>query len=163
MKIVAFMQNMWLKDPESFRRSYERQHALSVAAAENYRSRIIRYALFAGCISGRRLKVAFGDELCDRIIWDETTREVADNPRTILPVDLNHISDRIQDTHAEVIITFGAIARDAVDQIKLPFHRGAGTIINCVHPAARGPDTMLKLHCAANDLRDIIQPGRALI
>lgn len=49
MKTVAFLQNMWV-----------RPHQVAVVAkdgaASDMRERLIRYALFAGCVTGRRLK-----------------------------------------------------------------------------------------------------------
>ncbi len=59
MKIIAFLQNMWVRDPEKVRRSLEREEDLEIRA--EHRLRYIEYALFAGCLTGRRLEALRGD------------------------------------------------------------------------------------------------------
>ena len=55
------------------------------------RERLIRYLLFAGCITGRRLKQALGEDLCQRIIWQEANPTVADNSKDYFPPSMPHL------------------------------------------------------------------------
>jgi hypothetical protein len=143
MRIVAFMQNLWVRDPE-------RVLYLIARHGENYRRRLIAYALFAGCASGRRLKATFGDELCRRITWEEASREITGNPEACPPADPVHIANALKHYKPDIVICFGHIAGDAVE----PLWRGK--LIGAPHPAARQHDTMLKLGLAADALRNIV-------
>ena len=69
---LAFLQNMWVRDPERVKRDIARY-------GEECRLTYIEYCLFAGCLTGRRLRQAFGEDLLDRIVWEESTREIAGN------------------------------------------------------------------------------------
>lgn len=140
MTIVAFLQNMWVRNPERMKQAFERD-------GETLRRRMIEYSLFAGCITGRRLKSAFGN-LCDEIIWEETTREIADNPRTIFPSQPEHIKSVLKEFNPDVVITFGKIAEAALKPLWV------GVLICCPHPAARQFDVMEKLKLAAKQLTD---------
>lgn len=146
MTAVAFMQNQWVRDPE-------RVKALIARHGEPYRRRLIATALFAGCLSGRRLKAAFGDA-CRRIVWEESTREIAGDPRTVFPADPVHIQAVIAEIKPTVVLTFGRIAGAAVVPL------WTGNLIASPHPAARQADTMERLRYASQQLA-IWHPGRA--
>lgn len=64
MKIVAFLQNSWFpaKSIATVKRAYEGR------PTPEGRARLTRAYLFFRCLTGRRLKAAFGEELCDSII-----------------------------------------------------------------------------------------------
>lgn len=141
--VVAFMQNMWVRNPAKVRASIERMHWMK---RDEYRLRLIRYCLFAGCVSGRRLKAAFGG-LCDEIIWEEATNEIANNPKVVLPPAPRHIECVLDEFNPDVVITFGRVASDAVAKI------WPAKLIRVCHPAARQPETMAKLCAAAKELR----------
>lgn len=149
--IVAFLQNMWLKDPERFKKKLARAEAEYPGSGEVFRMRMIEYALFAGCLTGRRLEAAFGD-LIDDIIWEETTREIADNPKTIFPAQPDHIEEVLRKHQPKVVIAFGGIAAKAVAPL------WNGILIRTCHPAARQPDTVAKLKAAAECLKQAIIP-----
>lgn len=136
MNVVAFMQNMWVKDPV-------RVKALIAKYGDNYRLRLIHFALFAGCVSGRRLKAAFGDELCSRITWEESSRVITGRANEAPPADPEHITAVLAHFNPAVVICFGKIAGDAVPRLF------RGTTILAPHPAARQPDTVAKLEESA--------------
>lgn len=141
--VVAFMQNMWLRNPERFKQRLAR---MPWHERDDYRLQFIRRALFAGCLSGRRLKAAFG-EICAEIIWEEASPEIADNPKTIcLPVP-RHIECVLEHHNPDIVITFGKLAGDAVEKL------WPAKLIRVCHPAARQPDTIQKLKAAADELR----------
>jgi hypothetical protein len=49
--IVAFLQNQWFKDPDRVRQMLTRAESDDIR--EKLRDRMIHYALFAGCLTGR--------------------------------------------------------------------------------------------------------------
>lgn len=139
MVILAFMQNMWVKD-------VDRVERLIAKHGERYRQRAIAMFLFAGCVSGRRLKQAFGDELCGQIKWDEVSRQISGHPAFVPTADEVHMQTVIAHYKPDVIICFGKIAANAIDAI------WRGTTIKAPHPASRQPDVMQRLM----DARDAI-------
>lgn len=143
--VVAFLQNMWLRDPEKARR-------LIAKYGESYRRRLIRYALFAGCLTGRRLRAAFGPAVCEEIVWEEATQEIAGNSRKVCPPEPEHIRAVLEKHQPAVVITFGRVAGDAVAEI------WGGKLIRCVHPAARQKGTVERLAEVAEEL-DRIRKG----
>ncbi len=70
MKVLGLLQNMWFKDPERAKKTlafyYEKK-------GDGGRERFISDMLFFGCLTGRRLRQAFGEERCDEIIWEEVS------------------------------------------------------------------------------------------
>lgn len=127
MKILAFLQNQWFHDPEGVKRSIERY-------GEKYRRRLIVYALFAGCLTGRRLKKALGEELCSQIVWEEGSREISGNASQFFPPDVEHIKARIDAERPDVVILFGKANREIVHLITSAEPRH---YLVAPHPAAR--------------------------
>lgn len=140
---VAFLQNMWVKDPVRVRASIARY-------GEEYRMRLIKRALFAGCFTGRRLRSAFTEDYLGMILWEESTREIAGDPKTIFRADPDHIRAVLKQYEPSCVLTFGKIATDAVTPL------WTGRIVACPHPAARQPDTVTKLYKAAQEFRNIV-------
>jgi hypothetical protein len=144
--IVAFLQNMWVRDPDRVRSDIAKY-------GEQHRLRLIQYCLFAGCLTGRRLKTAFGDELLEQIIWEESTREIAGNSRHVFPPDFVHIQAVLAEIKPRVVIAFGRIAGDAVKKV------WNGPLVCCSHPAARQADTVGRLHTASVELKTFLNPA----
>ncbi len=142
--ILALMQNMWASDPDRVYRSIQRY-------GEPYRRRVIAYALFAGCLSGKRLMKAFGPELCHEIKWDEASREISNKPSFVPTPDPAHIQQVIDHYQPQVILTFGKIALNAVSPLWAD-----RPLISAPHPAARGADTVPRLNEAATNLRSFL-------
>lgn len=107
---------------------------------------MIRTLLFYRCLSGKRLKKALGDDLCDEIIWEEASLETSGKPNVIVKPDPQHISQAVQKFSPEIILTFGAVAKDgllrAVPLITPP---KTFEMIHGPHPAARGSDVPIRL------------------
>jgi len=141
--VLAFLQNMWVRDPARVRALIERY-------GESYRRRLIAYALFAGCASGRNLKTAFGEELCRLITWEEASREVTGHPGARPRADPVHIAASLKEHEPDIVICFGRIAGDAVAPL------WTGKLILAPHPAARQPDTMARLRHAATELQKML-------
>lgn len=83
MKILAFLQNQWFKDPEGVKAMF--------AEHPERRERYIEAFLFMGCLTGRRLKSALGEELCNQIVWEEISPEIGGHASSKFPPDLAHI------------------------------------------------------------------------
>lgn len=137
------MQNMWVRDPHRLRNAIERN-------GEAYRRRVIHYALFAGCLSGRRIKAAFGD-MTDIIKWDEVSREISGHASFKPTPDIEHVKDTIAEYKPQIILAFGAMAREAVI-----LTGWKGTLISLPHPAARIPGIGAQLDAAAAELKSQI-------
>lgn len=133
---LAFLQNTWLNNPEKAKKGIAKW-------GETYRTNLIEYCLFAGCLTGRRIKAAFSENLRDTIVWEETTREISGNPKEIFPADLNHIKQKIQEHQPKIILAFGKTAEKSLTNFtNLP-------IIFMPHPAARQEDVMERLKYGA--------------
>src|SRR3954470_24274441 len=129
MTILAFLQNMWFKDPERARGVFERN--------PDRRNQLIATYLFMGCTTGKRLLAAFGEKLCDEIIWEECSLEIGGRSGSLFPADVAHMRAAIETHKPDVILGFGAVARDA-----LAFIAPGNRTIIAPHPAARGNQTL---------------------
>jgi len=128
MKILAFMQNAWFP-PGTPQRIIDRYHDDSE----------FHIKVLSKTMSGRRLMKALGDELYKKIIWDNTTREVASQPSGNPGADLMYMRQRILAHKPDAIIAVGQVAYDAMikmrkeDPVKHNFAR-----ILMPHPNKRG-------------------------
>lgn len=140
MKIVAFLQNIWVNNPDRARECIARR-------GEEYRRRLIAYALFSGCLTGKRLKAAFGEDLCKQILWEEASREIAGNARKVCKPDHAHIAAVLERERPDIVLAFGQMAGAAVAGL---WH---GPLIYAPHPAARQAYITHELRRAAQKLR----------
>lgn len=147
MKILAFLQNQWFRDPEGIKEIF--------AAHPERRERYIAAYLFMGCLTGRRLKSAFGEELCDRIVWEEISSEIGGHASSKFPPDPEHIERVIRKHEPDVIICFGKLASDGLSTMiarlgTLPIK--GFSVLYGPHPAAR-QNPMPALRAIANRLK----------
>lgn len=145
MKITAFMQNQWFNDPARVERMMER--AKKDGIYWDYRSRVIEYALFAGCKSGKILKQVFGEEICEAIHWEEASPKCGGHSSSCFPADLAHMQEVIKLTEPQIILSFGKISRDALKELK-----PSAILIFAPHPAARHNTVMVELQKAKIEL-----------
>ena len=135
MKVLAILQNQWFNDPDHVRHLFDRY--------PRARRRMIAYALFAGCKTGRILKLAFGEEWCRKIVWEEASPEIGGKASSVFPADPAHLRAVIDEVKPTIILAFGRIASDGIAAIMpMPDLVPAATIINVIHPTARGVDTL---------------------
>ena len=138
----------YFKDPakarDVFARHPDKRHAL------------IAQFLFMGCLTGRRLQAAFGEELCDQIIWEETSPEVGGHSASRFQADIGHMAAAIKTHHPDIVIAFGQVASGAI----LPALSRLGQesrvcvyVITAPHPAARG-NPLPALRRVAEELRE---------
>lgn len=140
--VLAFMQNQWVRDPEQLRRILARHD-------EKFRRRMIARLLFAGCVSGRRLKAAFGD-LTSRIVWEEASPVITGRSNECPPADLAHMSDCLTTLRPAIVLAFGAHAQAALSRCHVAH---AFIFLAAPHPAARHPKVTELLAITAADLR----------
>ncbi len=147
MKILAFMQNQWFNDPNSVEATMARARARGEDAYWDYRRRIIAFALFRGCHSGRVLRRHLGD-LCDTIHWEEASPKCGGKASSVFPADIPHMQKVIELVEPNVIIYFGQVSQGVEHLLPRPEVR-----IFCPHPAARGPEPHIKIAAAAQQLQ----------
>jgi hypothetical protein len=149
--ILAFLQNLWVKNPEIVYNKLKRNPGSW--------NRWCKKLLFSGGTTGRRIKEVFGD-LADNIIWDEVTKEIADNPKIICKPDNEHIINTIERVKPQIIIVFGNVAQKAVSDlsegnIELRKRLRKNRIfLAAPHPARRDKNILNNLRSFAEELRN---------
>ena len=147
MTVLAFLQHLWVKEPDRVKTLFARHGPRD----RRCRLLVIRTTLFGGCLTGRRLLATFGQDLCDRIIWEEASPEIAGDPKTVFKPDHDHIQWVLGAEDPGLVITFGQLAFDAVDRYCNV------NLIHAPHPAARRSDTMARLRLAAVSTRALLE------
>ena len=134
MITVAFLQNQWFKDPASVRQVFDRH-------PDKRQELIARFLFGSRCLTGRRLKAAFGGAT-DSIIWEQSSPEIGWHSGSTFKADQQHIVSVIEQFRPDIVLTFGTIAKKAVFECCSPldFRWWAGP-----HPAARQRDVMYEL------------------
>lgn len=158
--VVAFLQNMWFKDPERAKKIlalYEKREPLG-----DGRQRFIRNFLFFGCLTGKRLDEAFepvfGDEWRWLVTWEETSLEIGGYSSSVFPPDPGHIRGVLNRYQPDFVLAFGSIAQHG-----LTLAGGTAAItINLPHPAARYRTVKADLAAGAIQLRDRLALWRSL-
>lgn len=139
------MQNMWAREPERVKTMFARY--------PGQRNDLIKRLLFAGGLSGKRLRDAFG-ELCNKIIWEEANMEIFATSNGMIAADVDHIRNSIETHKPDVIICFGKTAWRGVRRV---------TDIRTFfapHPAARIDDVMGKLRYTAEEVREYLKTNK---
>jgi hypothetical protein len=142
--ILAVLQNQWFRDPDRVRASLER--------FPEGRRRMIHYALFAGCRTGKVLKSVFVD-LCAEIIWEEASPEIGGKASSCFPADHIHLQSVLDEVKPDVVLGFGCIATDALAVLVPP-----GKLLTAPHPAARGVDVIDQIKMMRERLNGFIIP-----
>jgi hypothetical protein len=140
-KILAILQNQWFKDPKKVKKIIEESDH------PNAREWYIKTFLFWGCLTGRRLKQVFGEELIDEIIFEEASPKIGGQSNSCFPADLDHIQNVIKKHEPTVILAFGKIASNALEIIQ-PKCR----LIIGPHPAARQSSVLKELQFMKQEL-----------
>lgn len=113
LKVVCVLQNQWFYDPPRIKRML----AYPTQDKQKLRRRLLAYALFAGCKSGRMLRQHLGDKWCDRALWENASDEIGDCASSCFPADPRHLLTVVRTEKPHVVIGFGKVACDA-------FHNG---------------------------------------
>ena len=151
---VAFLQNQWFRSPEKIRRIYEKH--------PGRRQQLIKGFLFMGCLTGRRLKAAFGDGV-EQIIWEEVSTEIGGKSSSKFRADPEHIESVIQKFKPNIVLTFGSIATKAIQDFEGSMFSRSVIFQWCAgpHPTARYADVNQKLNKVATWWKDIRKGGDA--
>lgn len=145
--VVAFLQNQWFKNPESARKMFARQPDL--------REVLIRKTLFMGSVTGRNLARFFSQATCDKIIWEETSKNIAGFSAGCFPADFDHIHSVLNKWSPKVVLAFGRVASDALEYIMLS-ERPPWRIVVGPHPASRGSDLFVELRLMNDKLHSLL-------
>lgn len=137
-KIVAFLQNQWFNNPERVRQILANPRYGK--NAHEWREYHVAAFLFMGCLTGKRLRAALGEEWTGRIVWEEVSREIGGKSSSVFPADLEHMRDVISRHQPTTVIAFGKVASDAMRTIEFN-----GILLHAPHPAARFPEVMDRL------------------
>lgn len=132
MKIIAFLQNAWFRDPEGVKAMF--------AESPERRERYISASLFMGCLTGKRLKAIFGEELCDAIVWEEISPEIGSHASSRFPADPAHIERVLRKHNPDVVLCFGKLASEGLRKTLSTLNKellNGFSIIDGPHPAAR--------------------------
>ncbi len=142
-RVLAVMQNQWFKDPDRVRAMIARD------TTGHLRARLIHYALFAGCHSGKILLRVFGDRVHEWT-WDEASTAIGGHAAAVFPADHEHLRGLIASVKPDIVLAFGSIAGNALAGILAGDAKPK--LILAPHPAARGKDVMSLLQGARNNL-----------
>lgn len=137
IKCVAFLQNMWFRDPE-------RMKAQLATSFKGDRESFIRTWLFWSCITGKRLKAVFG-EMIDQIVWEEQSPEIGGKSSALFAPDFEHIARVLEKHQPTHVIAFGKKASDALRHVS---SSASWDLIIAPHPAARHVTVMAELRFA---------------
>lgn len=145
-KIVAFLQNAWFKNPERMKAIYARH-----GVTPEDRAHLNAIYLFFGCLTGRRLRAAFGEQACDRIVWENASAEMAGRSSDAFKADPAHMARVLEHFKPRAVLVFGTIARKGLMQTTC----WKGELIVGPHPAARHPTVVGELCEMAANLREL--------
>lgn len=127
LKVLAFLQNQWFKDPERMQRMLE-------TTFKGNREEFNKRLLFFGSLTGRRLLAALGQEWCDRIIWENASPLMAGQSSGVFPPDTDHMRAVLEKHRPRVVLLFGRVA---IEGFYAQLWRQEVKVIPCCHPAAR--------------------------
>lgn len=152
MRVLAFLQNMWVLPHQV--RFVSRWDPTSIQ-----RERMITYALFAGCITGRRLRAAFGEFLCDSIRWQEASPVIANSPRDYYPPDRDHILAVLHKHQPGLVLGLTQRGWPIIKDICSTWNTSrdkALILLACPHPAARHPSAFAELQETGNQIHQLV-------
>ncbi len=151
MMILGLLQNQWFKDPERAKKILARYEA-----SGDGRETFVRDMLFLGCLTGKRIRAAFG--AFAQIIWEDASPMICGHASACPPADPAHVLRVLEKHKPELVICFGAVAFKAVMgadwfTVKRSVHF---RLITCPHPASRGPNVITDLQATAKDVREAL-------
>ena len=133
MKVIAFLQNQWWKDPDRVRQIIEMSRE-----PEKCRQRMLVYGLMqckTGMVLMRKIKRVIGGDIFNEIHWENSSRDFGSKSNCKFPPDIEHMQKVINEQDPDVILCFGAIAKEGLDQCTL---LSDTDVLYAVHPASRG-------------------------
>lgn len=129
MKILAFLQNQWVRNPDHVRRVY--------AARPRDGFELTARFLFAGCLTGRRLEECLGSELCSKILWANSTPEIFSKASFAPKADLDHMMETLRSCKPDLVILFGRTSCKGYEKLKARSYVLLPMELTAPHPASR--------------------------
>lgn len=161
--VVAFLQNMWFRDPARMEKIYARY--IEREEPGKGRQRFIRDFLFFGCLTGRRLVQAFaphlGEDFRWQIVWEESAPGFGSYSGANLGYSVPHMRGVLETHKPEIVLLFGKVAQagffDSASGIG-GLERGLDSLDLIVgpHPAARGETVPNALAEMASKLKELL-------
>jgi hypothetical protein len=151
VKVLAILQNQWFNDPVGAERVYARH-----AGDWDRRAKLNAAYLFFGCLTGKRILAAFGEDMRFKIIWEEASPKKAGKSSGAFPADPQHIRTIIEHHKPDVVLTFGRIAANGLLSALRILDSAKTTrfaVIGGPHPAARHATVCAELAAMAAELR----------
>jgi hypothetical protein len=135
-KILCFLQNQWFKDPDNARAIFARH--------PEHRRQLIARFLYAGCLTGKILREAWGHELIHAITYENASPLIGGRSDAAFPADLEHMKKAIEEERPWVVVALGKTAQEALKMIIAqtagrPPNRPTWRFAFGPHPASRGP------------------------
>jgi len=124
MKILAFLQNPAF--PEGTSQETVTKYNNDIA----YRRTVLRRYM-----TGQRILLALGEELFETIDFDNVILQNG-TIRVKTAPDMDHVTGTIEALKPDLILTFGSVARFAIEQVDP--ESWTGVHLACRHPNARG-------------------------
>ena len=157
MTIVAFLQCQWF--PARHLATVERAYRLHGPTPEDRADLNARH-LFFRCLTGSRLRAAFGEPLCDRITWENASPRIATEASGSFPPDHDHIRAVVRHFKPSVVLTFGRVADRGVHDAtvgSVTWDRSAEfATVTGSHPAARHATVAAELGRMAAEVRRLL-------
>lgn len=167
--IMFLLQCQWFRDPDRARQVLATY--VTFEGEEEGWNRFVRDMLFMGCLTGRRIREAFGDVLCEdacgygetpvTTVFEETSREMGGRSGAAFPPDPDHLTASLRLHRPDIVVAFGRVASEALalPEVKAEMEAQPQTIdvVHTGHPAGRGPNVMNGLREAAEIVRDWIK------
>ncbi len=133
MTIVAIMQNMWFHNPPLMEKILARRY-------NGDREEFIADYLFFRCKTGKVLTKVLGEELCNRIVWEEASPKIGGKSDSKFPADSAHIRGVLNRNKPAIVLGFGGIAHTGLVAVVPVAH-----VIVGPHPAARQGDVYARI------------------
>jgi hypothetical protein len=124
------------------------------------RMRATRGYLELNGVTGGRLIDAFAERF-DEIQWGNASPEITATPTAKVRPDIQHITALIEHVRPDVILMFGAVARDGIEKYlaENQLAPDAFKLISGPHPANRSRTTRFELRRMAHELELVLTNG----
>lgn len=153
--VVAFLQNQWFKD-------VERMEKIQASFIERFhpigREKFVETFLFYSCMTGKRIKHCFGEDLTEKIVWEETSMKMGGTASSVFKADYDHMLAVLAKHEPKIVLAFGKVASEACRSLESEGLWSPGVTLMCgPHPVARGGSSPLKaMEIMAGEVRKLL-------
>lgn len=158
MRTVAILQNQWFDNPQKIQGMYDGRLSQCETAGQRIeaRARLDHLFLFYKCLTGRRIKRAFGEDFT-KIVWVNASLKIGDRSASKFPHDIPHLIAVIKHYNPQCIMTFGRIAREAYVELHDKHHQVVASRrwLCGPHPASRQANIVEEMKLIAKQWRKL--------